>query len=347
MVFPMVFATPEIAISKGAAQHAALVSPDGAHQPGIASLAAAAYSRRLMSTTSLITGTQDRPLSGIFWMLAAGFILSVMDGLIKWSVNAFPVAQVVLIRSAFVLLMMVPMIVRAGGWRALKMHRPLGHALRAFLAVASILTFFESVRLLPLATVIAIGFGAPLLMTAMSVPVLGEKVGVHRWTAIAIGFIGVLVITRPTDGALSGGALLALVSSVFFAMNLVAARWLARTETDIALMFWQNAGVLTASAILAPFAWTPLALIDLVLIAVMGMLLLLGQFCTVKAFRTAPVGAVAPFQYVELIWAAAIGYLFWREAPSANVWIGAAIVVASGLYVIWRERVRAQAVDAG
>jgi drug/metabolite transporter (DMT)-like permease len=292
---------------------------------------------------SITTGTQDRPLAGIAWILAAGFILSVMDGLIKWSVGVLPVVQVVAVRSVFVLLFMAPLILRAGGLSALKTKRPLGHLLRVTLTVGAILTFFEAVRLLPLATVIAIGFGAPLIMTVISIPVLGEKVGLHRWTAIATGFIGVLVITRPGPDGLAWPALLALISSVFFATHLVTGRYLARTETDMALMFWQNFGVLTATALAAPFFWQPVAGGDVAGIAAMALLLLLGQFCTVRAFRTAPVGAVAPFQYAELIWAALIGYAFWSEMPAANVWLGAAIVVASGIYVIWRERVRAAA----
>jgi drug/metabolite transporter (DMT)-like permease len=293
-------------------------------------------------SSTFTAGTQDRPLVGIGWILAAGFVLSIMDGLIKWSVGVFPVVQVVAVRSACVLLLMVPLIARSGGLGALKPQRPLGHLLRVALTVASILTFFEAVRLLPLATVIAIGFGAPLFMTALSVPVLGEKVGVHRWTAIAVGFIGVLIVTRPGPEGLAWPALLALVSSLLFALHLVSARYLARTETDMALMFWQNSGVLLVTAAIAPFVWTPIGSTDLAVIAAMAVLLLLGQFCTVRAFRTAPVGAVAPFQYVELIWAALIGYTFWSEVPAANVWIGAVIVAASGLYVIWRERKLAQ-----
>jgi drug/metabolite transporter (DMT)-like permease len=296
-----------------------------------------------MGATPSLTGTQDRPLVGIAWALSAGFTLSVMDGLIKWSVGVFPVAQVVFVRSAFVLLLLGAVLARGGGLRAVRTKRPLGHLLRVALTVASILTFFEAVRLLPLATVIAIGFGAPLLMTALSVPILRERVGPHRWGAIVVGFIGVLVITKPGPDGLEWPALLAVISSMLFATHLVTARWLARTETDAALMFWQNVGVLAVSGALAPFFWTPIGPSDLAIIATMATLLLIGQFCTVRAFRTAPVGAVAPFQYAELIWAALIGYVFWSEMPASNVWLGAAIVIASGLYVVWRERVRANA----
>jgi drug/metabolite transporter (DMT)-like permease len=297
-----------------------------------------------MGATPSLIGTQDRPLVGIAWALSAGFTLSVMDGLIKWSVGVFPVAQVVFVRSAFVLLLLGAVLARGGGLRAVRTKRPLGHLLRVALTVASILTFFEAVRLLPLATVIAIGFGAPLLMTALSVPILRERVGPHRWGAIVVGFIGVLVITKPGPDGLEWPALLAVISSMLFATHLVTARWLARTETDAALMFWQNVGVLAVSGALAPFFWTPIGPSDLAIIATMATLLLIGQFCTVRAFRTAPVGAVAPFQYAELIWAALIGYVFWSEMPASNVWLGAAIVIASGLYVVWRERVRANEV---
>jgi drug/metabolite transporter (DMT)-like permease len=151
----------------------------------------------------------------------------------------------------------------------------------------------------------------------------------------------VLIITQPGPDGLEWPALLALTSSLLFATHLVTARWLARTETDASLMFWQNLGVLIVSGLITPFVWIPVAASNLAVIATMGALLLIGQYCTVRAFRTAPVGAVAPFQYVELIWAAVIGYIFWSEVPPSNVWFGASIVVASGLYVIWRERVRA------
>lgn len=299
-----------------------------------------------MATAPAITGTQDRPLTGIAWILAAGLTLSVMDGLIKWSVGVFPVAQVVFVRSAFVLLLLGCVLARNGAFRGVRTKRPLGHLLRVVLTITSILTFFESVRLLPLATVIAIGFGAPLFMTALSVPVLRERVGAHRWGAIIVGFAGVLIITQPGPDGLEWPALLAVISSMLFAAHLVTARWLARTETDAALMFWQNLGVFAVTGLVAPVVWVPVASVDLALIATMGALLLIGQFCTVRAFRSAPVGAVAPFQYGELIWAAMIGYIFWSEVPPSNVWLGAAVVVASGLYVIWRERVRARAAVA-
>src|SRR5690349_23827955 len=130
---------------------------------------AARVCSRSMGATPSVIGTEDRRLTGIAWILMSGLTLSVMDGLIKWSVGVFPVAEVVFVRSAFVLLFLGVLLARNGAYRMVKTKRPFGHFLRVALTIASILTFFESVRLLPLATAIAIGFGAPLFMTALSV----------------------------------------------------------------------------------------------------------------------------------------------------------------------------------
>lgn len=284
----------------------------------------------------------DRPLIGIAWMLWAGFIVSAMDGIAKWAVGIFPVAQVIFLRSVCVLILMVPLVMRAGGLRALKVRRPGLQLLRAFCSVTSLFCFFESLRLLPLATVIAISFGAPLFMTALSVPFLGEKVGVHRWAAVVVGLVGVIVIAAPSDaGLMSWGAALGIAASLFFATGLVVVRALAHVETDASLMFWQAIGFLVPTAFLAPLDWLEPTAIDIGLIALMAVLITLGQYAMIWAFRAAPVGAVAPFQYVELVWATLIGFTIWRELPAANVWVGSAIVIASGLYVLWRERARA------
>jgi len=301
-----------------------------------------------MSASPPHIGTQNRPLLGIALMLLADLLLSSMDGVAKWVMANHTVAQMMFVRGLFVALLMMPAIARSGGFRALRTRRPWGHALRAGLAVLAILSFFGALRDLPLATVVAISFGAPLFMTALSVPVLREHVGPHRWGAIAVGLVGVLVIVRPgAEGALTGAALLALVSSVFFAGSMVTVRWLARTETDLVLMFWQNTGMVVVLGLVAAFDWRPMSWNDLALIGVMAILILAGQWCTIRAFRVAPVGVVAPFQYGELLWATLIGWFVWAELPGAHVWWGAAIVAASGLYVIWREgrHARKKAVD--
>lgn len=288
-------------------------------------------------------GRADNPLLGIASMAFGVLLLSLMDAITKYAITQLPTGQLMAIRSVFVLMILTPFVIRAGGFAALRTKRPLGHLLRAGLSVCAMYTFFESLRHLPLATAIAIGFAAPLFMTAFSVPVLKEKVGIHRWSAVAIGFIGVVVIIGPgiADGEFGIGAMLALSAAVFYAGTMTCVRWLASTETDISMMVSQNIAMLFAGAAGAAIVSAPVPGHMWLVIVAMAVLVLLGQLFTIRAFRLAPIGAVAPFHYTELIWAAILGWFVWGEWPSDNVWWGAAIVVAAGLYTIWRERVRA------
>ncbi|MCM0020068.1 MAG: DMT family transporter [Tagaea sp.] len=296
-----------------------------------------------MSAPPSSSGRADRPLLGIAYMAFGVFVLSIMDAISKYAVGQMSTAAIIAIRSAMVLLLLAPFVIRAGGLAALRTRRPWGHFIRGVFAICAMFSFFESLRLLPFATAIAIGFAAPLFMTAFSVPILKEKVGAHRWSALAVGFAGVLVIIGPgiADGEFGLGAMLALSAAIFYALAMTCVRWLASTESDLAMMVFQNCAMLTAGAIGLLFvsAATPGHMWFVIL--AMAALVLAGQRLTFRAFRLAPVGAVAPFHYTELVWAAIFGWVFWREWPEVNVWWGAAIVVGAGLYTIWRERVRA------
>ena len=284
----------------------------------------------------------DHPLKGIAWMVAGVLLLSVMDALSKHAVSQLSIPVLIAARSAMVLVLLVPWVLRSGGWSALRTRRPGAQLLRGLLAVCSMLAFFESLRLLPLATVIAISFAAPLFMTLLSVPLLKERVGVHRWGALLAGFVGVGLIVGPQamEGELGWGAGLALVAAFFYAASMTCVRWLSPTESDLSMLVWQNltmglagsVGLLFVPWDMGPGMWP--------IIALMAIMVLLGQRCTFRAFRLAPVGVVAPFHYSELLWSALFGWLFWQEWPGAHVWWGAFFVVGAGLYTLWRERMR-------
>ncbi|MFM8768566.1 MAG: DMT family transporter, partial [Rubrivivax sp.] len=274
------------------------------------------------------------------------FLLSVMDTLTKVAVTELSTPVLITLRTAFVMVLVTPMVVRAGGWQVLRMKRPWGHALRGGLSVCSMFTFFEALRLLPIATVIAICFAAPLFMTMLSVPLLKERVGPARWAAVLMGLCGVFVIVGPEvwGGHFGLGAMLALSAAFFYAAAMTCVRWLSSTETDLSMMVSQNAvmGLAGVVGLLfvpatgpSPTMWG--------VIAVSAAVLLASQRLTFRALRVAPVGAVAPFQYTELVWTALFGWLFWREWPGPHVWWGAVIVVAAGLFTIWHERRRAMA----
>lgn len=188
-----------------------------------------------------LTGISDQPVRGIAYAMLGIVFYSLLDGTAKWLVTVAPILQIVALRSVFVLLLVGSQVARSGGLASLRPVRPWGHLARIVLSFLAILSFFEALRHLPLATCIAVSFAAPLFMTAASVVLLGEHVGRHRWVAIVIGFLGVLVITRPDAGGLaSWPVLLTIVSSLFFALSQITTRWLAVTETDLRILFHQN-----------------------------------------------------------------------------------------------------------
>ncbi len=279
----------------------------------------------------------NRPLAGILWIVTAIALLSLMDAIAKWVLATLSVPQMIAVRSIFVL----ALIAAAHGRdlpRVIATRRPWAHAGRTALVATSMLCFFEAMRYLPLAPPGAVSFGAPRVMTALTVPQLKERVGLHRWCAVIVGFAGVIVIARPGAAeTFAPASLLAIFASAVYALAMVAMRKMVRTESDGALMFWQNLGVFAVCAVLAPFLWQPLDWATLGLIVLMAGLVWVSQQLTIRAFRLAPVGVVAPFHYTELLWAALFGWAVWRELPGDHVWLGAAIVVASGLYVVWRE----------
>jgi drug/metabolite transporter (DMT)-like permease len=284
----------------------------------------------------------DHPLQGIAWMLAGVFLLAVLDALSKHAVSQLSIPVLIAVRSTMVLVLLVPWVLRSGGWSVLRTRRPGAHLLRGVMAVCSMLAFFESLRLLPLATVIAISFAAPLFMTLLSVPLLKERVGLHRWGALLAGFLGVSLIVGPQamDGELGLGAGLALVAAFFYAASMTCVRWLSPTESDLSMLVWQNLIMGLAGAVglffvpleVTPGMWP--------IVALMAALVLVGQRCTFRALRLAPVGVVAPFHYGELLFAALFGWVFWLEWPGSHVWWGALFVVGAGLFTLWRERAR-------
>jgi len=285
---------------------------------------------------------QDRALAGIAFMVAAFVTVAVGDALTKAVMVALPIAQFLVLRSASVLVLLSPVFLRAGGLAVFRTERLGLHLLRCALNGASLLLFYVALRRLELATLFAIGFVGPLLMTALSVPILGERVGPHRWAAIAIGFLGALVIVNPGAGGFEPAALVAMAGTALWATSMVLVRKMSATESDAALLAYINVSLLLLGAVGAPFVWGEVTLAQTGFIAMLAVTLVAGQWLMLRAFRLAPIGVVAPFQYTGIVWATLIGWAFWNEFPAPNVWVGAAILIASGLYVMWRERIRSR-----
>lgn len=287
----------------------------------------------------------DRPALGIVLMLTgiAGF--AVMDAIVKWMTSDYSVLQIAAMRSWFGLPLLFVFALRGGGLDQLRTQKPLAHFGRYLLVLGLTLTFFWALSQMKLVDAIAITFAAPIFITALSVPLLREAVGIHRWIAVAIGFIGVLIILRPGSGVFQWSALVVLGSVVFYALLMITTRALTRSENSAALMLYPQLGMALTGLVSVPFFWVPPNLADLGLFAVAGCFGSVGIMCLTHAFRLAPAATVAPFEYSALLWATLIGFLVWGELPDRYTLVGAAVIVASGLYIVYRETVRAARVQ--
>ncbi|WP_259781571.1 DMT family transporter [Aestuariispira ectoiniformans] len=279
-------------------------------------------------------------LQAIIYLVVGIFSLSMMDATAKWLVHAnYEVVQILAVRGWIVTAILLVYAVFNGGLRKqLYTKRLRDHAVRTAFAYLAPFCFFTSLQTLPLADATVIFFAAPFIMTALSVPLFKEKVGLHRWAAIVIGFIGVLVALQPGSDGFHPMALVVVVGCVFYAVTTLAVRWLGSTESTFKIVFYFNFGVALISTIFAPFVWVPMTLLDIGVVAGMAGLALCGHVFVSRAFNTGQVGVIAPFEYSALLWTTIIGFLIWDDLPSSQVWSGAVIIIGSGLYIIHRER---------
>ncbi|MDP9065993.1 MAG: DMT family transporter [Pseudomonadota bacterium] len=273
-------------------------------------------------------------------MLAAVFIFAIMDALMKRLSSAYPPLQIACLRSLSSLAVLAAAILASRSWRSLRAAAPGFHVLRAVLGIAMLGSFVFAVHRLTLAQTYSLFLAAPLLMTALSVPLLGERVTLRRWAAIICGIGGVLIILQPWgNGAFSpiaAGA--AAIATICYSLNAIATRSLGRRNSSLAMVFWYLAMVGVGSGLLASDDWHRIASQDWPWLAAIGVAGGLGQLWLTEAFRYAPPSVVGPFEYTAILWAFGIDWLFWSASPSFNLLLGAAIVIASGTVVFIDER---------
>ena len=280
-------------------------------------------------------------------MLAAVAVFGVMDVSMKRLAETYPAMQVTFIRGLASLPFIVIATAWLGRWSDLKPNRWGLHLLRGALQVATLYFFVYAVSRLSLASAYTIFMSGPLLITALSVPFFGERVGWHRWLAVVVGMIGVLVVVRPSsDGVdLSGmallGALAGIASATAYALGALLIRVLQPTETSAATMFWALSLTATFAGVLSIPGWVPVLWDHWHWIGIIGVSGALGQHFLTEAFRLAAPSVVAPLEYTALAWGMLFDWLLWMTVPSARMLLGAGIIVASGLYVIHRERMQA------
>jgi drug/metabolite transporter (DMT)-like permease len=290
-------------------------------------------------TAATSTAPRDAPVKGIVYMLAASSTLTIMDAGIKWLTADYPVPQIGFMRYAIGILVAAVMAARLGGIATLRTRRPGGHALRSLFNLATMLTFYYALDALPLTDSIAIGYAAPLFMTALSVPLLGERVGWRRWSAVTVGFLGVLIAAQPSAAGISAGALYALAAALFYALTLVTSRQLSTTESSHTILFYYSLFVVIALGAWMPWVWVTPRLQDLWLIVFAGVAGSFGQFFLNQAFRYGEVSLLAPLDYSGLVWAGLLGFVVWGDVPTPAVLGGSAVIISAGIYIVRREAI--------
>lgn len=305
----------------------------------------AAKNNYAMTASPVHVQVSNIPL-GIGYILMAVSLFGVMDALVKWLAASYPTVQIMFFRSLFALPPILLMVWRGAGGRAhnalvlLRTRQPAGHALRSVFGCGAMLLFFYSYKFLPLAEVTAIAFAAPIFIACLSVWLLQERVGLHRWSAIVVGFIGMLVIVRPGAGLLESATLIVVGATLLYALAIIQIRRLSRSEPSATIAFWFTAFCTAMTGLALPFFWQTPDGIDLLLLIAVGLIGGAAQLCMTQAYGLAPAAVVAPFDYVHLLWAVVIGWYVWGDFPDLVTWIGSAIVIASGLYILWRETVK-------
>ena len=296
----------------------------------------------------------------IMFIVLGMFFISVNDMVIKRFSGEYPLHQMVFLRSAIGMFFTLILIQLEGGWRILKTDQPRLHALRALMVFASNMTYFAALAVLPLPDATALFFIAPIMITVLSIPILGERVGPRRWGAVIAGFCGTLIMVR-AQGSRQGDVsiwiyLLPILAALFYASMQVLTRKLAKTKASAMAFYIQITfvlfcgssglivgngqfadGVQHPSLVFLLRAWIVPSAADMLYFVLIGILATGVGYCLSQAYRSTPAATVAPFEYVLLPMSIVWGWVIFADWPGLPVWFGSAIIIAAGLYVIWRE----------
>jgi drug/metabolite transporter (DMT)-like permease len=286
-------------------------------------------------------------LRGVVSMLGAVFFFAMMDACLKQLSATYSPLQVTYFRGVAGLPFVVAMTLTHSPWRVLIPVRWPLHVMRGFLSVLTLWTFVYAVSQLSLADAYSIFLAAPLIVTALSAPMLGERVGWQRWGAIVVGLTGALVMLRPSGAGLSAlGGVAAFASASMYAVGVILIRIASRTDTAPATVFWTLLVLTIVAGALAIPTWTPIQREHWLWIGLIGVTGACGQLLLTDAFRRCEASVVAPFEYSALLWGVTLDWVVWQVLPGARMLVGSSIVIGSGLYLIWRERRAAAATSA-
>src|SRR5262249_17016924 len=281
---------------------------------------------------------QSDALRAILLMCIGVSMFPFLNTGIKLLTPDYSVIEIVWARFTGHLLTMIAVFLPSQGWRVFRANRPAIQITRSFLLLGSTAFSVSGIGYVPLATASAIGFSSPIIVTALSVPLLRESVGPRRWSAVIVGFIGVLIVVRPGSGQLSSATLLLLCASGCYALYQIATRRSSQHDSaETGIIYAALVGTIVTGA-LVPFGFEPPhGLFDTALLASLGLFGGVGHYFVIRAFRLGPAALISPLGYLELVGTTTLGYLVFHNFPDSWTWIGVGLIVASGIYIALRE----------
>lgn len=272
--------------------------------------------------------------------MLTGFIFLVLsDACAKWLIAKYPITQIVGMRAGIVILVVIVFAAARGRVALLKPVDIRGQIRRGIFAAFSGYLFVAGLAYVALVEAAAAGYMGPIIMTALASRMLGERVGIHRWMAVVIGFTGMLIMLRPSPAGISWAMLLPACAAVFGALRDLTTRKLSVTDDSSSILMISSMVLCAAGIVTIPWLnWLKIELVDFGLLVLSGVLIGVGHFLHIQAFKLEEASALAPFRYSGIVWAAVFGFLIWGHLPDRWIIVGAAIVISSGLYIAWRER---------
>ena len=280
---------------------------------------------------------QRNNLRGIWLMIIGSAVLVTSDAVSKILTEAYPVWQVLTLRHIGALVAIFIYARFVTGWEALQVNYWPGQILRGAIFFGTAIFVIWSLQVLPLPTFTAIAFTGPFFVAALSGPLLNEKVGWRRWMAVLIGFAGMLIIVRPGAPNFEWFLILPICAAIFAAFRDIITRKISGSETSIAILFWSTIIVTLASLLAIPLGWNKLGWVDATLFLINGILNAGAHFLIIEALRYGEAALISPFRYSALLWSILFGSVFWNHVPDTWVFVGSAVIAASGIYMIKRS----------
>ncbi|MGI9477500.1 MAG: DMT family transporter [Hyphomicrobiaceae bacterium] len=290
-----------------------------------------------MTANPMTPARHGSPAAGMALMVLAMTLIPVMDGIAKLLSARYPTFEIVWARYFFHFVLLLPLVLHRYGAGAFKLQRPGLQLFRGSLLMVSTACFFGAIATIPLADTLAIVFVYPFIVTALAPWFLGERVGVWRWGAVAVGFIGALIVIRPGFQVLSPAMLMALAAGSIYAVYVLVTRKMAGSDPPLKTLLMTGVVGTVVMTLLLPFVWITPTMPDLMMMVSLGILAAAGHYMIIVAHEWASAPQLAPFGYVEMVSATIVGYLLFGDLPAAITWLGIIIIVLSGIVIAWRE----------